>query len=100
MTVARLMVVVTLLLLTGCTRVIDISGAEWRRANTSIQQETFDEVECARATENAGDLPDTIVGGLADAIVLPLEDRRRGAAFDGCMVAKGYAPVAEVTDKR
>ena len=98
MNVAWLMVVVTLLLLTGCTRVIDISGTEWRRDNTSIQQETFDEVECARATENAGDLPDTIVGGIVDAIVLPLEDRRRGAAFDRCMVAKGYAPVAPVAE--
>jgi hypothetical protein len=98
--IAGRLMVVTLLLLTACTRVIDISGNEWRRDNTSIQQETFDEVECARATESAGDLPDTIVGGIVDAIVVPLEDRRRGAAFDRCMVGKGYAPIAEATTTR
>ena len=93
MALARLMVV-GLVLLTGCTRVLDISGSEWQRANTSIQQETFDEVECARATENAGDLPDTIVGGIIDAFVGPAEDRRRGAAYDRCMKEKGYSPIA------
>jgi uncharacterized protein YceK len=93
MRVAMLLVVVGVVL-SGCTRVIDISGAEWRRPNTAIRQETWDEVECARATEYAGDLPDTIVGGLADMIVVPLEDSRRGAAFDRCMVAKGYERVA------
>ena len=85
------------IVLSGCTRVLDISGAEWRRPETAIQQETWDEVECARATEYAGDLPDTIIGGIADAIVVPLEDSRRGAAFDRCMVEKGYERVAAAT---
>jgi uncharacterized protein YceK len=90
-----MLLVVGIVVLSGCTRVLDISGAEWRRPNTAIQQETWDEVECARVTEYAGDdLPDTIVGGLADMIVVPLEDSRRGAAFDRCMVAKGYERVA------
>jgi len=82
------------LLLVGCTRVIDISGAEWRKGTTPLRDVTWDQVECARATEGAGDLPDTIVGGLADAIVVPLEDRRRGAAYDRCMEGKGYTKVA------
>jgi hypothetical protein len=81
-------------LLSGCTRVLDIAGVEWTRANTSLQEETLDEVECVRETEGAGDLVDTVVGGLADAVVVVLEERRRGAAYDRCMVAKGYAPVA------
>jgi hypothetical protein len=91
MMVLRLVVIVALL--AGCTRVIDVSGVEWRRANVSIQQVTFDEVECARDTVDAGDLPDTIVGGIVDAFVVPLEDRRREAAYDRCMLAKGYEPV-------
>jgi hypothetical protein len=82
-----------LVLLSGCTRVLDIAGEHWIRANTSIQQETSDEMECARDSEPAGNLPDTFVGGLADMIVVPLEDRRRGAAYDRCMVTKGYTPV-------
>ena len=87
-----LLVLATVVLLPGCTRVLDIAGVEWKRANTSLQQETLDEVECVRETEGAGDLVDTIVGGLADLIVVPLEDRRRGAAYDRCMIAKGYEP--------
>jgi len=67
-----LLLMVGVALLSGCTRVLDISGTDWGRANTSIQQETWDEVECARETENAGDLPDTIFGGMVDMIVVPL----------------------------
>lgn len=95
-----LLAVVALVLASGCTRVLDIAGTEWSRANTSIQENTFDEVECARQTEGAGDRPDTFIGGLADLIVVPLEDARRGAAHDRCMLAKGYTPVANASDQR
>ena len=93
MTVLRLLVMVVLL--AGCTRVIDISGAEWRRDGASIQQVTLDEVDCARETVYAGDIRDTIVGGIVDAFVVPLEDRRRGKAYDNCMLARGYEPVPQ-----
>ena len=92
MRVATLLVMVVLLL-AGCTRVLDVSGTEWRRANASIQQVTYDEVECARSSEPAGDLWDTIVGGLADLVVVPLEDKRRGASYDRCMRQRGYERV-------
>ena len=88
------MSILVLLLLSACTRVLDVSGSDWRRQGASFQQVTLDEVECARSSDHAGDLPDTIVGGLADAIVVPLEDARRGAAYDRCMEKKGYARVA------
>ena len=93
MILLRLVVIVALL--AGCTRVIDVSGAEWYRTGASIHQVTLDEVECARDTVYAGDMRDTIVGGVVDAFVLPAEDRRRGKAYDRCMVAKGYERVAE-----
>ena len=86
--------VLVLLLLSACTRVLDISGTDWRRQGASFQQVTLDEVECARGSDHAGDLPDTVVGGIADAIVVPLADARRGAAYDRCMETKGYARVA------
>ena len=92
------MTAVALLLSAGCTTIIDIEGVDWQRANTTIQQETFDEVECARETVDAGDLPDTVVGGIVDAFVVPLEDRRRVRAYERCMMAKGYTPVEK--DKR
>jgi hypothetical protein len=82
------------LLLAGCTRILDVSGSEWRKTNSSIQQVTYDEVECARASEHAGDLPETIVGGILDKVIRPLEDRRRGAAYDRCMRARGYEAVS------
>ena len=85
--------VAVIVLLSGCTRVLDIAGEDWKRADMSIQQETSDEMDCARDSEPAGDLPDTFIGGLVDMIVVPLEDRRRGAAYDRCMVAKGYTRV-------
>ena len=91
---------VGVVLLFGCTRGIDIAGVEWNRANTTLAQETWDEVECARETEREGRLPDTIVGGVADAIVAPLEDSRRGSAYDRCMMAKGYTPVSPVAQQR
>ena len=81
-------------LLAGCTRVIDIAGNEWSRPNTTHPQITWDQVECARVTEGTGNLPDTIVGGVVDAIVVPMEDRRRAAAYDRCMTEKGYSPIA------
>jgi hypothetical protein len=87
-------VLVLLLLPTACARFLDVSGSEWAKEGTSFQQVTFDEVECARETERAGDLPDTIVGGVADAVVVPLEDVRRLKAYDRCMEGKGYQHVA------
>ena len=86
-----------MVLLAGCTRVIDIAGTEWRRPNTTHPQITWDQVECARATEGAGDLPDTIVGGVADAIVVLMEDHRRAAAYDRCMLDKGYSHISAST---
>lgn len=65
-----------LLLLAGCTRVLDVSGSEWRLANASIRRITYDQVECARESEHKGDLPDAIAGGIVDMIVRPLEDVR------------------------
>ena len=88
------MSILLLLLLSGCTRVLDVSGTDWRRQGASFQQVTLDEVECARSSDHAGDLPHAIVGGIIDKIVVPLEDVRRGAAYDRCMEKKGYGRVA------
>ena len=85
------LVVIVVLLGSACTRVLDISGADWRRQGTSIQQVTLDEMECARSSEKDGDLPDTVIGGFADLVVVSLEDKLRGASYDRCMQKKGYA---------
>lgn len=97
---SRTLLLAVAVVLVGCTRILDIAGVEWRKANATIQQVTYDEVECARATESAGKLPDTIVGGVADMIVRPMEDRRRGAAYDECMRSRGYEHVAQASTGR
>jgi hypothetical protein len=92
----RVVVLLAVLLLpAACTRVLDVSGTEWSRQGVSIQQVTFDEVECARATERAGEIPDTIVGGVVDAVVVQLKTMQRLAAHDRCMQGKGYQRVAQ-----
>ena len=78
-------------------RVLDVSGTEWRRANTSFQQVTYDETECARASEHAGDMPWTIVGGIVDMVVVPLGDKLRGASYDRCMHGRGYVAASSTS---
>jgi len=98
MRVVPLLLIVVLF--SACTRVLDVSGTDWRRQGASFQQVTLDEMECARSSDHAGDLPHTVVGGITDTIVVPLEDARRGAAYDRCMEKKGYARVAATTEQR
>src|SRR6185436_2395404 len=89
------LLIVLMVTLSGCiTRVLDISGTEWRRPSATIQQITYDETECARASEFDGNLPDTYVGGLADLVVLILEEKLRGSSYDRCMTSRGYERVA------
>jgi hypothetical protein len=91
----RLVALLAILLLpAACMRVLDVSGNEWSRQGASIQQVTFDEIECARATERVGQIPDTIVGGVVDAVVVQLKAAQRLAAHDRCMRDKGYQHVA------
>jgi len=89
----------TLLVFAGCTRVLDISGSDWRRDKTSIQQETLDEMECARNSEFDG-IRWTFVGGVVDAVRLPIEDMTRGARYDSCMEKKGYTRVTSSAGAR
>jgi hypothetical protein len=78
--------------LTGCSTKYDLSGAEWKKPGTMIQQVTYDEMECVRAAREAGQTPDFIVGGLADVARYVIEERQRGGAYRSCMVSRGYQP--------
>src|ERR671918_2781644 len=78
--------------LTACTVKYDLSGAEWSRSGTMIQDTTYDEMECVRAAREAGRTPDLVVGGLADTVRYGVEERQRSGAYGRCMLAKGYQP--------
>jgi hypothetical protein len=87
--VMALMVLTTL---TGCTVKYDLSGADWKKANTMLPQTTQDEMDCVRDAREAGWTPDLIVGGLVDIARWTISDQRRLGSYRRCMVAKGYQP--------
>ena len=78
--------------LAGCSTKYDLSGGDWTKPGTTIQEVTYDEMECVRAAREAGYTPDLIVGGLADVGRYFVEERQRGGAYWNCMQARGYQP--------
>jgi hypothetical protein len=78
--------------LAGCSIKYDLSGADWTKPGTTVQEITYDEMECVRAAREAGRTPDLIVGGLADVGRYGFEERQRSAAHGSCMQARGYQP--------
>ena len=78
--------------LAGCSTKYDLSGADWTKAGTMVQDVTYDEMECVRSAREAGHTPDLIVGGLADVGRYFVEDRQRNGAYHACMQSKGYQP--------
>jgi hypothetical protein len=81
-----------LVILGGCSTKYDLSGADWKKTGTMIQDVTYDEMECVRAAREAGSTPDLIVGGLADVGRYFVEERQRSGEFRRCMLARGYQP--------
>jgi hypothetical protein len=78
--------------LAGCSVKYDLTGADWTKPGTMIQDATYDEMECVRGAREAGATPDLIVGGLVDVGRFFVEDRQRSSAYRSCMTAKGYRP--------
>jgi hypothetical protein len=78
--------------LAGCSVKYDLTGADWTKPGTMIQDATYDEMECVRGAREAGATPDLIVGGLVDVGRFFVEDRQRSSAYRSCMTAKGYQP--------
>jgi outer membrane lipoprotein SlyB len=78
--------------LAGCSTKYDLSGAEWTKSGTMVQDITYDEMECVREAREAGLTPDLVVGGLVDVARYVVEERQRTGAYYRCMLAKGYQP--------
>jgi hypothetical protein len=81
---------VTALALAGCTAALDVSGTDWAKPTATSQQVTLDETECARVTSDAGQTPDLIIGGVADAVRFAIRESTRRHVYDQCMVSRGY----------
>jgi outer membrane lipoprotein SlyB len=79
--------------LAGCSTKYDLSGSDWTKASgNTVQDVTYDEMECVRNAREAGGTPDLIVGGLVDVGRYVVEERQRASAYRSCMEAKGYQP--------
>jgi hypothetical protein len=78
--------------LAGCSTKYDLTGADWAKPGTMIQDVTYDEMECVRNAREAGSTPDVIVGGVADVARYFVEERQRTGAYRECMLARGYQP--------
>ena len=81
-----------ILLLAGCYTKYDLTGAEWTKPGTMIQQTTHDEMDCVRGAREAGRTPDLILGGLLDLGRFTIEETQRSSSYKSCMTAKGYQP--------
>ena len=88
-------IVIALLVLgavAGCSTKYDLSGADWTKPDTLLQQVTYDEMECVRAARDGGHTPDLIVGGLVDVGRYFVEESQRRGTYRRCMEARGYQP--------
>ena len=81
-----------LLLLSGCATKYDLTGADWTKPGTMIQQTTLDEIDCVRNAREAGWTPNLILGGLIDLGRWTVEETQRRSSYKRCMTAKGYQP--------
>lgn len=78
--------------LAACTARLPVTGVEWSKPDAGLQQVTFDQTECARQAEDAGQTADLLVGGVVDAGRNAIREGGRSAAYEQCMRARGYTP--------
>jgi len=79
-------------LVAGCYTKYDLTGADWTKSSTMIQQTTQDEMECVRGAREAGSTTDLGVGGLVDLTRIAIEEGQRNGNYKSCMAARGYQP--------
>lgn len=78
--------------LAACSTKYDLSGGDWTKPGTTIQEVTYDEMDCVRTAREAGYTPDLVVGGLVDVGRYFVEESQRGGAYRSCMETRGYQP--------
>ena len=79
----------------GCFSIrVELAGRAWTRPDTTIRRVTLDEMDCARQARETPRAPGSLLGGLADIAPAARDGARITTAFEGCMMALGYAPAA------
>lgn len=74
--------------LSGCTTIHDPS--DWTRPALTVQQVTFDDMECERQSRDIPGTPDPIVGGIVDIPRIVIENGQREHIYTRCMKDRGY----------
>lgn len=82
-----------LVALTGCTTIHDPS--EWTKPAATVQQITYDEMECERQSRDIRGTPDLIVGGVVDIPRIIIENGQREHIYTRCMKDRGYDKQAQ-----
>lgn len=78
----------TLLALPACTTIHDPS--DWTKPAATMQEVTFDDMECERASRDIPGTFDPIVGGVADIPRIMIENGQREHTYTRCMKDRGY----------
>jgi hypothetical protein len=81
-------VLAALVALTGCTTIHDPS--DWTRPAATVQQITYDDMECERQSRDIPGTPDLIVGGVVDVPRIAIENGQREHIYTRCMNDRGY----------
>jgi hypothetical protein len=82
-----------LVTLSACTTVHD--PGDWSKAAASVQQITFDDMECERQSRDIPGTVDLIVGGLVDIPRIAIENGQREHIYTRCMNDRGYEKKGE-----
>jgi hypothetical protein len=77
-----------LLALTGCTTIHDPS--DWTKPAATVNQITYDDMECERHSREIPGTPDLIVGGVVDIPRIAIENGQREHLYTRCMHDRGY----------
>jgi hypothetical protein len=88
-----MLVIALAVLASGCTT-MDLDDV-WAKPGGTRQQTTWDDWQCRREVhDRTPETYDTIVGGVADAVRVYVEEHMRLATYTECMRARGYERTA------
>jgi hypothetical protein len=76
--------------LSGCVTITIHDPSDWTKPAATIQQVTFDDLECERQSRDIYGTPDLIVGGIVDIPRIIIENNQRDSIYNRCMKDRGY----------
>ncbi len=82
------LVLATVLVLPACTAIHNPS--DWTKPAATMQQLTFDDMECERESRTIPGTFDPFVGGVADIPRIMIENGQREHIYTRCMQDRGY----------